>query len=145
MLTCNRRGEESLRAPWSAWNAELENSVWVNDKFPANSEQDFLLQLNAHESTESSGIHLRVLTKLADVIRRFLSTVFQSFGNLERSLLTVSWQTLSQVSRKVDLSVSFVRLIKLQRRLFCDLVKNTRKTVQSLVITSTDSQRESPV
>ena len=43
MLTCNKHGDESLRAPWNAWNPELENCVWVNDKFPADSKQDFLL------------------------------------------------------------------------------------------------------
>jgi len=56
---------------------------------------------------ESSGIHLRVRTKMADVIRRFLSTVFQS--SWESGEVSVDCKLANIVpSFKKGRSVSFI-------------------------------------
>jgi len=62
-------------------------------QLPVNPEpvQDLLLQVNAQKSMWPNGIHPRELKKLTDVIQLF----FSGLGNLVRSQLTGSWQTLS--------------------------------------------------
>lgn len=45
----------------------------------------------------------------------------------------------------ISLSVSLQCLAKLMKRLFCELLKNTWKTIQSFVIANMDSRGECPV
>jgi len=73
-------------------------------------------------------------------------------GNLERSQLTESLQ-MFQFSRRARRKTLVIKglsfflgcLAKLGRGLFWELLKNTWKTMQSLVITNAGSQGESPV
>lgn len=84
-----------------------------------------------------------------DLSQRFLNTL----GNLERSQLTGSWQMLFQFSRRGrrmtlgtrDLSFLLQCLLKLWRKLFWELLKNTWRTTWSLVTASMASWGDSPV
>lgn len=83
----------------------------------------------AWKSMDPDGIHHRVIKELSDVIETS-QLFFNRLGNLERTLLSGSWQTLPQVSVRARvklliitiLSVSLQYLAKLWR-LFWELLE----------------------
>ena len=79
---------------------------------------------------EPDGIHRRVLKELADVIAGLLSIIFQ--WSWESGEVPGNWKLANVVpvfkkGKKVitDLSVLLQCLVKLWRRLFWELLKNT--------------------
>lgn len=61
---------------------------------------DLLLQLDLCGFMGPDWFHPRLLKDLSESLQVLSQWFFNNFGNLERSLLTRSWQTLSQFSRR---------------------------------------------
>jgi len=107
-----------------------------NNKLSANPELllDLLLQLGAHKSMGPNGTYARVLKELVDVVVRPFSIIFQ--GSWETGEVPVDWKLEKccpsfQEGKEgktlviTGLSVSLQCLVKLRRRLFWGLLKNT--------------------
>lgn len=78
-------------------------------------------------------------------LRDLSQLVFNNLGNLERSQPTGKHGTNFPVRKNtfmsIGLSVSLKCLVKLWKRLLCELLKNTWKTTQSLVIDIRSSEQ----